>query len=38
MVHTFEKNTRIAYTDEYFQDKNDVLAEINAINEKAKGA
>ena len=34
----FEKNTRIAYTDEYFQDKNDVLAEINAINEKAKGA
>ena len=34
----FEKNTRIAYTDKYFQDKNDVLAEINAINEKAKGA
>jgi hypothetical protein len=33
-----EKNTRIAYTDEYFQEKAQVLDEINAINEKAKGA
>jgi hypothetical protein len=33
-----EKNTRIAYTDEYFQEKTQVLDEINAINEKAKGA
>jgi hypothetical protein len=33
-----EKNTRRAYTDEYFQDKTQVLDEINAINEKAKGA
>lgn len=33
-----EKNTRTAYTDEYFQEKTEVLDEINAINEKAKGA
>ena len=33
-----EKNTRTAYTDEYFQEKTQVLDEINAINEKAKGA
>jgi len=33
-----EKNTRIAYTDEYYQEKNEILSEINAINEKAKGA
>jgi len=32
------KNTRVAYTDEYFQEKNEILDEINAINEKAKGA
>ena len=33
-----EKNTRIAYTDEYYQEKDEILTEINAINEKAKGA
>jgi hypothetical protein len=33
-----DKNTRIAYTDEYYQEKNEILDEINAINEKAKGA
>jgi hypothetical protein len=32
------KNTRVAYTDEYYQEKTETLAEINAINEKAKGA
>lgn len=32
------KNTRIAYTDEYYQDKTEILNEINAINERAKGA
>lgn len=32
------KNTRVAYTDEYYQEKSETLAEINAINEKAKGA
>jgi hypothetical protein len=34
----YEKNTRVAYTDEYFQQKNETLDEINTINEKAKGA
>jgi len=33
-----EKNTRIAYTDAYYQNKNEILDEVNAINEKAKGA
>ena len=33
-----DKNTRRALTDEYFQEKNELLDEINAINEKAKGA
>jgi len=33
-----EKNTRTAYTDEYYQEKEELLKEINAINEKAKGA
>ena len=33
-----DKNTRIAYTNEYYQEKEEILKEINSINEKAKGA
>ena len=32
------KNTRLAYNDEYYQDRNRILENIKNINDKAKGA
>lgn len=32
------KNTRIAYNDQYYQDRNRILDNIKNVNEKAKGA
>jgi len=33
-----DKNTRVAYDDSYFQDRNRILDNIKKINDKAKGA
>jgi hypothetical protein len=33
-----DKNTRIAYNDSYYQDRNRILENIQKINDKAKGA
>jgi hypothetical protein len=33
-----DKNTRIAYDDSYFQDRNRIMDNIQKINDKAKGA
>ena len=33
-----DKNTRIAYDDSYFQDRNRIMNNIQKINDKAKGA